>query len=714
VTAAGLSAIVDGIPPPELSVTRCWLAALVVVPLACVKTPDPAPPEGATSPSFALGPPPADRFQTLRAGDKPLLPHFKTQWEVDLERRAALAHVSGMRNIDIYDDFRKLNIGDFYITKPPQTAGIRVPAEYEPSQAYLLNWATFSTADWNALFGAIVKGAWGIVPVLMIHTDAAHRTWIEQQIQGLGIPAAQLGDPTKIIWWQHETDAIWARDYGPVSIVTTPPSGTGTLSFVDFRYYHARPHDDQTPASLAKDWGVNDFRADLDFEGGNFMSTSDGLCGATKGVLYYNLALTQSAIEQIFAQYLGCKKTIFPATMKGGVIAHIDMFSKFASDTVVMVGEYTTAQDPTNKAILDANATLYAATTNGKGQSMTVVRIPMPGHVGLLGLNVWRTYTNSLALSNGTQKVLLIPTYADETTYESAAMAAYATAFPGWTLIKIDSMVIIPGQGAIHCITMQIPQGSRAKMESDPPDLCGTTTSDCTPEICGNITPTGCCAGQILKYCTKGALKYTECSSTPQCGWDGAKGYYSCGTAGGPDPSGKQARSCDVLTDAALPDTGGCGKLTIEGCCDGQTLQFCQNGVLRSQDCSGTPSCGWSPIVGAYQCGTSGGAELTGKFPKVCGADGGVVVDAQKIDRQTLDQRPPDRSADRVVDRAPSPDRATADRAVHDRAVAEHGDGQLVLSGTGCGCGVTRRSPPPLAPLALVALAVLVRWRRRR
>ncbi len=494
---------------------------------------------------------------------EPALPKWKTRREVDAERLArarATAWPGRTEHIDQYSDYRDKNIAKFFATKPPITTGVRAPAEYEPQQAYLLNWrANYTSIEWRKLFMEIIKGAWGEVPVLMIIKDAKHKTYIEGQLTSNGFPAKEVADKKYITWWQNDSNAIWARDFSPVSIVGTTGASKGVLSFVDFRYYHTRVLDDELPTDLAKEWGINVFRPDLDFEGGNLMTTSDGLCAATRGVLWYNLQLSQSAVETVFADYLGCKTSFFPAPMTGGVIAHIDMYSKYSSDTTVLVGEYTAKQHAQNAKVLDANAALFAKMKNGSGKAVKVIRIPMP-NVGVKYViyKIWRTYTNSVSLTaDGKTGVVLIPTYDDETSKEKAAMAAYAKAYPGWKLVKIDSKIVIPGQGAIHCITMQIPKGKRSKMEADPAPLCDKTKYECVVSGCGKISAKGCCDGQIRKYCSGGKLRASDCGYSPQCGWDKAKQWYACKTGGGGDPSGKLPRSCNVakgLADASVWD----------------------------------------------------------------------------------------------------------------------------------------------------------------
>ena len=516
--------------------------------------------------------PPGTEF-TFVGSSVERLPKGMTDWERAIARLSREGGPGGSHRADQYDTYRTTNIDRFFITKAPVTKGFRTPAEYEPSQAYMLSWnpgSLYSGANWKALFTDIIKGAWGVVPVLLVHRDAAHKTTLTTELQALGYTAADIAK--NVIFWKHRTDAIWARDFGPLSIVEGSGGANAKLSFVDYRYYHTRVRDDETPTVLATSWGINTFRPDLDSEGGNFMNTTDGLCALSKGVLWYNLGLSQSAIEQIFTAYQGCKKVLMVDAMSGA-IPHIDMYAKFSADDTVLVGQYTATQHAANRKILEGVATLMAATKNPSGKTLKVIRIPM-GDVGLSGkYKVWRTYTNSLSLSNGTNKVVLIPTYSDETSNEKDALAAYAKAYPGWTLIKVDSKVVIPDEGAIHCITMQIPVGKRAKMEAAPKDLCGAAKTACAVASCGAITDNGCCDGTLLKYCQGGKLSAEDCAGNPSCGWDSANKWYDCGTLGTADPSGKLAKTCpgiskpdaSVPPDLAPPDLGPSPDLGTDG-----------------------------------------------------------------------------------------------------------------------------------------------------
>ncbi len=77
---------------------------------------------------------------------------------------------------------------------------------------------------------------------------------------------------------------------------------------------------------------------------------------------------------------------------------------------------------------------------------------------------------------------------------------------------------------------------------------------------------------------------------------------------------------CDDVC-VACPDVceGGCNGIGWEGCCEGMTIKWCQDGQLHEEDCSGKPNCGWNAQEGYYDCETKGGADPSGDNPIGCG-----------------------------------------------------------------------------------------------
>ena len=138
-------------------------------------------------------------------------------------------------------------------------------------------------------------------------------------------------------------------------------------------------------------------------------------------------------------------------------------------------------------------------------------------------------------------------------------------------------------------------------------------------------------------------MRSTDCKNKPSCGWSASQKKYTCGTGGGIDPSGTYPMSCSAYQpDVGLPPpigdgsppppigdgsppppgdggpVGNCYKLTVVGCCRGDKLDYCKSGQMTTTDCKGKPKCGWNASQKKYACGTSGGSDPGGKFPKSC------------------------------------------------------------------------------------------------
>jgi hypothetical protein len=133
--------------------------------------------------------------------------------------------------------------------------------------------------------------------------------------------------------------------------------------------------------------------------------------------------------------------------------------------------------------------------------------------------------------------------------------------------------------------------------------------------VCGGGSADGSC------YCDDACFEYgdccgdvcTACPTLTGCGG----GTSNCGN-GYCEPT-EDASSCPQDCSA------GCGSVSYEGCCQGETVQYCEGGSLKSIDCNQNPSCGWSAEGGYYDCGTTGGADPSGMNPKVCSGGTGPI-----------------------------------------------------------------------------------------
>jgi len=118
--------------------------------------------------------------------------------------------------------------------------------------------------------------------------------------------------------------------------------------------------------------------------------------------------------------------------------------------------------------------------------------------------------------------------------------------------------------------------------------------------------------------------------------------------------------------------------------------------------CKRSPKCGWASPHSFYDCGTSGGSDPSGKYPKACSA---VKKDSGTPDKGTTT---PDKSTT-------TPDKAVPDQGKQDTGwlPPDSGKKEEPEDEGGCSsCSVGSTTPPSL-PLMLLVLGALFFVRRR-
>lgn len=509
-------------------------------------------------------------------------------------------------------DFRTSHIEYYRITQPPSME-VRAVAEFEPASILIL---TYFPGYYDRIYKAIVTSVIDTVKIYFFYDTTSMKNAIISRLKSWGISDTKIN--SSVVFVNTGVDSVWTRDSGPNPIVSVD----GKYGIVDFRYYSDRYYDDKIPTELGNLLLLNVFRPSMDFEGGNFMTNGKGLCMATRGAIWENLPQRDDDIEKIFSDYMGCKKTVFLKPLAGEGTTHIDMFAKFTSEDTILLGQYKFSQDCINYDILEENYSILLKTTTVDGKPLKIIRIPMPDNSD----GVWRTYTNSLLINN----IALVPVYSQHKTYESEALNAYKTALGNdWTIIPIDSEEIIPDGGAIHCITMTVPDFELVKFQNDPQPLCGNSVN-CNPTGCGNITTKGECDGNTVIWCESNTAYFYDCASPcnmvpngypceQKCEYNSQRGYFDC-------ISDFQCFQCideckigekgcfDVSTQwicAGDIDNDGCNEIKEVKC---TSNEVCNNGICEKQ-CE--PNC-----IGK-ECGDDGCGGICGncKSNEYCGSD---------------------------------------------------------------------------------------------
>ncbi len=286
-------------------------------------------------------------------------------------------------------------------------------------------------------------------------------------------------------------NAFWIRDFGPVACYYGPQDSIG---FIDPAYYVGRAADDSIPNVLASILGYPNFGTQLKYEGGNFMCDGQGIAfgssmvdsinGEPYGQAYVKYDSSSKTFKDIYPsrQSWTAKKTL--DTLKGifncpkftvlqtfvndGGTGHIDMYTKiFDPETIIstVYPEEFNNSDFDDYRIGKKTVAQERATTTYFGKPFHLFTLPVPtSDSGQYDSTTADTYgADSRGFLNGLtiNKTFIFPSFSSKGSGNEAQLAQvmelYKQYLPGYKLVPMDSRILTPMAGAIHCITMQIP-----------------------------------------------------------------------------------------------------------------------------------------------------------------------------------------------------------------------------------------------------------------
>jgi agmatine/peptidylarginine deiminase len=327
---------------------------------------------------------------------------------------------------------------------PPEDA-FYMPAEFDPQEALFLGGDQLADLH-PEVMAAIVKAAAADIRILILAGSRSGRSLIETTLNDRDVARSAYD----IV--QLPVLTMWVRDFGPVTV----SDAQGRRSLVDFHYRERRGNtrDDMVPDYLAVQLDLNLLGSPLLVEGGDFLSNGRGFCLVSTRVVNRNahyLEKEPRATVETLAAVLGFENLFLVPPLQGESTGHVDMFCTFLQPDLALVGSYTGGVDEANAAQLDDIVGDLAGVATLTGP-MRIERIPMPDHDD----GVWRTYTNVI-FANG---VLLVPIYPDYCPdLDRQALAIYRRLLPDRRVVGIDASGLIRMNGALRCITMNLPSG---------------------------------------------------------------------------------------------------------------------------------------------------------------------------------------------------------------------------------------------------------------
>jgi agmatine/peptidylarginine deiminase len=546
---------------------------------------------------------------------------------------------------DAATDYRKSHPQWFAITEGPK-GNVRPMKEWEPMKAMVMTYTNSIQYDGPVALTMreSIAGALNAGEVWVISNSASTQQGLIDDLVDMGVKQSMIDDRLKFYDIDH--DSIWHIDYGPLPLVNEDDQ---TVAFGDFIYYHQRYKDDAIPTRLGNAVNTVTYRSPFEFEGGNFQADGEEFCYFGERTYYYS-GMTYDDVNSVMQEYYGCKEAVVLKEITDDGTGHIDMFFKLGGKHVAFVGDYTVVNDPTNEARMNDNAKSLESMQYADGSGgITVYRIPFPHKQA----NTPMTYINStLYLSaDGSYGVNLWPMYTFDKDLEAQALQVWEEGLPDFDHVGVVSDKIALYSGAVHCVTRTIPALPFAKWVAD---------GECEEGVCATegVGYTGVCIPNTEDYpgcwgpaweCLCNDCNVSSCNVPDSCGDQDCgpmEGCFNCPEDCG-CPFGQQCNlftgncSTSACGDGVCSDdencascdkdcgcSGGkecafgicvsdpCGDITYDGCCDGDTLVYCDNGELVVGPCGGE-GCGWLSENSWYDCGGNG-EDPSGELPLSC------------------------------------------------------------------------------------------------
>lgn len=260
------------------------------------------------------------------------------------------------------------------------------------------------------------------------------------------------------------TNDIWIRDFGPVTVVE---GGEPVLLDFDFNGWgqkHPFELDNAVNCRLQEEgcFGRHKMHSpEFVLEGGSIDTDGQGTLLTSSRCLFSasrNPHLSKADIESELKKHLGVSRVLW---LRHGYLAgddtdgHIDLLARFCPEHTIA---YVACDDPNDEhyeEMVKMREELVSF-RNGAGKPYKLVPLPWPqSKYDSSGRGLPASYANFVIINGA----VLVPAYRDRA--DARALSIVGSLFPGREAIGIDCLDLIDQGGALHCLTMQLPAGTR-------------------------------------------------------------------------------------------------------------------------------------------------------------------------------------------------------------------------------------------------------------
>lgn len=330
----------------------------------------------------------------------------------------------------------------------PREDGFRMPAEWEPHEACLMEWPTVTRADFWAdrfdeakrEYATVATALAGFEPVVMVCDP-------EQEIEA----RRYCGEGVEI--FPIPIDDSWMRDNGPIFV----RDSSGRVALVHFRFnawgekFHPYGKDAEVPRHVAAHLGMRRYEAPFVLEGGSFFVDGEGTLITTEQCLLNpnrNPTMSREQIEQGLRDYLGVDTIVWLGlghSTDRDTDGHVDGIAQYVAPGKIVL---LAPEDPSDldHASGRDNLERLRRARDARGREFEVVPFETrpAGRVPYL----------NLYLPNGGVVVPVTDRPEDE-----QALERIAKLFPDREVVPVPGNCLCYGGGGPHCITQQLPMG---------------------------------------------------------------------------------------------------------------------------------------------------------------------------------------------------------------------------------------------------------------
>jgi agmatine deiminase len=350
---------------------------------------------------------------------------------------------------------------------PAATQDPRLPAEWEPHEATWIAWP-WNVANWPGVHEEVIDSWIRIIEALRRFEEVRLLVNGRAEAEAVRKRAASGGEHALRLV-EVPTNDVWVRDYGP--IFTWRASGGLTALVFRFNAWGGKypPWDDDAAAGLriAEAAQVPAAPVDAVLEGGSIDSNGAGTLLTTESCLLSpdrNPQLDRGGIEALLNKHLGARKVLW----LGGSIAgddtdgHIDQLCRFVGPHRVVAAVEQDPADPSHRP-LEENLERLRGATDQDGRRLEVIPLPLPEPVFHRGQRLPASYAN-FYVANG---AVLVPTFRSRR--DAAALGVFRELFPDREVVGLDSVAVVAGLGALHCLTKEQPASLSAEKAASTP-----------------------------------------------------------------------------------------------------------------------------------------------------------------------------------------------------------------------------------------------------